>query len=136
LAAGYEAQRFEAARAWIVVLEEKAIDVEAREQSLRDRVVSAFGVPAAAAVAAAHVDRNRDALAREPRKCRVVAGDGRVELGVRIAARRLHLLAVDGIEIVRVERRVELDVGDALANEPADFIANDRHQIAEQFGPV
>ena len=65
LAFGDEAQRLEAARAFVVVLEQETVDVERVEQLLGDRVVAAFGIPLAAVVAAAEMDRQLDAgLAR------------------------------------------------------------------------
>ncbi len=37
-----------------------------------------------------------------------------------------------GIEIVRVERRIDLDVGDAVADEPLDFVADDCREIRQE----
>ena len=45
LARRHEAQRLEAARARVVVLEEEAVDVELAEQRLGDEVVAALGRP-------------------------------------------------------------------------------------------
>ena len=56
----------------------------------------------------------------------------RLERAVWIAAGNLHRLPVLRIEIVRVERRVDLDVRHAVADEPFDFVADDRREIRQQ----
>ena len=69
----HEAQWHERARAIVVVFEQEPIDFERSEQFLGDRVVAAFGVPMAAVVAAAKMDRERDAVAArgaESMRCR------------------------------------------------------------------
>src|SRR5262245_21802306 len=59
LALGYEAQRLEAARAFAVVLEEVAVDVEPAEHHFRNRFVPAGGHPRTLEVPAAGMDRDR-----------------------------------------------------------------------------
>ena len=78
--AGTIAQGLEAAGALIVVLEQEGIDLEAAEELLGDRVVAALGVPLAAVVAAAEVDRGDDA--RRP------CAAARLALSARIASSR------------------------------------------------
>ena len=62
LAVGHEAQRGEVPGAFVVVLEEVAIDGELVEQHLGDGLVAALGEPRAAVVAPAQVHAHRQVL--------------------------------------------------------------------------
>ena len=86
LALGHEAQRLERSRAFVVVFEQEPVDVERVEELLGDRVVAAFGVPLAAVVAAAQVDRQRSRRACAPAEAGVVGGHRLVEQRVGIVA--------------------------------------------------
>src|SRR5579883_967438 len=72
------------------------------------------------------------AFAGLPRECCIVPGNRQIEFLVRIASLLCHCLALPRIEIVRIVRRIELDVAHALGHQPLDFVANDGHQIAQQ----
>ena len=62
----------------------------------------------------------------------IVTFDSLFELGIRIAAALLHSLAKRGIEIVRVIRSIELNVGRSFGCQPLDVVADDVHEIAKE----
>ena len=93
--ARHQSQRLEAAGARRIVFQQKIIHVERTEKSFGNRVVGALGVPAAAAVAAADVGRHGDFPARNIFQQRIVAGDGFLELLIRIQTIALQPAALD-----------------------------------------
>src|ERR1700689_4017736 len=124
-AARHQPQRFEAAGALGIVFQQEVIHVECAKKFFGDGVVAALGVPAAATIAAADVDRCDDLVPRDFFQQRVVSGNGFLEFLIRIQAVTLEPAALDRIEIVRIKGRVKLDVGDAFSDEPFDFVAHD-----------
>ena len=111
LAARDQAQRLEASGALGIVFQEKGVRIERAEEFFGDGVVAAFGVPAAAAVAAANMKSASDAcLAESPARLRC-----RLRWTCRIprpdrSPRCVMVFAVLRIDIVRIVRSVELDV--------------------------
>jgi hypothetical protein len=55
----------------------------------------------------------------------VVRSNAGLEFAVRVASGGAQLLALAGIEIKRIIRRVELNVFDALAYQLLNFVAHD-----------
>src|SRR5262249_31676291 len=99
------------------------------EEFLGDDVVSSFGVPAAATVSAADMKREDKIISRYPYKAGVVAFNSAFKLGLGIPACLPHSFALSGIEVVRIIRRIELDVSPSLRDEPMDVIADDLHKV-------
>jgi hypothetical protein len=62
----------------------------------------------------------------------IVGGDSRLKLLVRVATFGAHALALPGVEVVGVIRRIELDETYAFGHQPFDFITHNRHQVREQ----
>src|ERR1700733_14532977 len=113
---GHEAQRHECSRAVIVVFEQEAVDFERAEQFLSDRIVAAFGVPMAAIVATAQMDRERDAVAASGAKACVVGFHGVVERSIGIGSHFVaNPFAPLRIHVVAVARRVDLNVAHSVA---------------------
>ena len=92
----HEAEWFETARAFVVELAEEAVDVELAEEGFGDVVVAAFGGPAGAVVAAAHVGGDAHAVG--------AVRDGGVDLA--------DVAEVVGIPVVLALRGV-VEVGEA-----------------------
>ena len=132
LALRHEAQRLEVARTFVFVFEQEPVDLERVEHFLGDRIVAALGVPLAAVVAAAEMDRERHAGFFRRFETRVVGRERFVEQHVGIFA---HLgfqpLAPLRIEIVAVARRVDLDVRHALLGEALDLAHHDRGDVVQ-----
>ena len=97
----HRAQRLEAARALVVVLQQEALEAALAEHA-RDGLVAAAGVEHRLVVAAADVQAERDA--RMAADHRVVHLDARVDEPVGIAAPLAVALAQRGIEQRRVLR--------------------------------
>ena len=139
LAARHQAQRLEAARALGVVLEQEFIHIEHAEKFLGNDVVTALGVPAATAIAAADVDSEGDAVARNAFQAEVIAEDGIVELRVRIEAH--HLTHFASGHAVAISDNVGSHGGPALAvmlidvlDDALAFVAAGQIQI--DIGPL
>jgi hypothetical protein len=79
------------------------------------------------------VHADNDIAAGDSVKTGIISLDGSDEFGIGITACSQHAIALLGIQIVRVVRRIELDITDALRNQPLDFTANDFDEIGQKF---
>ena len=77
---------------------------------------------------------NRDIFSRNGFQASIVAFESSSEFRIRIAAGVTHSLAMSRIQIMRVVRRVKLDVNDSLGNEIFHFAANNLNQIGQKVG--
>src|SRR5439155_14927489 len=132
LVPGHQPQGLESTGPFVIVLEQKGINLQRPEKLLGHSVVGAFGVPTASAVTTTDVQRAGEVIAYEPTKCGIVSGDGRVELPVRIQSSLPKSFALSRIKIVGVVRRIELDVGHALLDQPVNLVANNLNEIREE----
>ena len=118
LARRHEAQRFEPARARVVVLQKEPVDVQLGEQRLGHEVVATLGRPRRAEVAPAHV--RRDVHARRPvAQGGVDVADVGLVLVLRVAALRGDHRPLRGVVEVGEAGVVELQVGAAELAEAA-----------------
>src|SRR5262245_36252661 len=63
----------------------------------------------------------------------IVSIDANSEFVIRIAPGSSHHVATSVVEILRVIRRIELDVGYALLGEPLNFTANNFYQVRQKL---
>src|SRR3954465_6198458 len=135
LARGHEAQRLEAPRAGVVVLEEEAVDGEVVEQRLGDVVVAALGHPRGLEVAAAQVHGDRHALGAAVERLVDVADVVLVE-GLRVAAGVGGEVRVLGVVEVGEARVVELQVGAPVVAEGPDLVGVGRREVRPEVVEV
>ena len=136
-ALGDEAKRLERAGSLVVVLQQEAVHVQAREELLRDRVVAALGVPMAAVVPAAQVHGQRDPGAASRREARVVGldrlGQERPRLDPHLGFDPVAPLRVDE---VAVARGVDLEIARPLLGHARELVFQDRDDVPQQLDLV
>ena len=132
----HEAQRLEGAGSFRFVLQQKRVDIELVEDFFGDRIVAALGVPLAAIIAAAQVNRNDwvSAALAGPFNAGVVHANRFVQCLLGIDAHfLLNVAAPFGIEVVTVARSVDLDVTHAFARQSLHLRSENGRDVPQEF---
>ena len=115
------------------VFEEEKVDIELGEELVGNGVVPALGVPLAAVVPAAEMNREGHLRAIDALEARIVRANRLIERRVGVEP---HLV-VDvppplGIDVVAVAWRIDLNVADPSVREPCDLALDDRHDVPQK----